>query len=275
MLKTHRRRTAVASMLTLTLCALVLSACQKAQPNGAAVQSGAQSGTQADAGIGSAGTGSGGATGSGQGSDGGQPVEEAYPQQADAYAKAAVGAWAAGDVARLDQLEPQGGLLHTMLVCHGCYETHFALVNCEGAAGSTYCLFFNKVGDELRLRLQNAGLGEARAVGQGGAFEPIIFPPGAKQYAQEALDAWLSHNDARLSLLTYDKMSSANVDALGAGRAVTWTYDGGYQNTGAAFVQWRNPAGGHLIFRFVAGGPAPTTGPASQHRIMEITYQPA
>jgi hypothetical protein len=204
-----------------------------------------------------------------------------YPNTAEDYAKAAVAAWAARDLIRLDQLEVQDGQLHTLYQCNGCYEIHFTLVNCQGANGSTFCLFFNNVGDSLRLRLVNQFLGEPRAIGNGSIWEPITFPSDDKAYAQEALNAWLAGNDARLNLLTATHMTSAQVSALGANNAAQWAFGNPhnpYDPDGAgghSYYTFNDGAGHTLAFQFVdpnLGPPAPTTGAASQHRIEQIRY---
>jgi hypothetical protein len=197
-----------------------------------------------------------------------------FPTDAATYTKVAVAAWAAGDVSTLDQYEDSGGELHTLLACNGCYNTAFTLNGCSGAAGSTYCLFINVVGDELRLRVSNPLLGQPRAMGAGSTFSPITFPSDDSAYAQEALDAWLAVNDPRLGLLTAKPFTSAQVTALGAAHTEDWTANGTQGAAGTIYVQFRNTAGHTLAFGFLNGPPAPTTGPGSQHRITTIVYLP-
>jgi hypothetical protein len=203
------------------------------------------------------------------------PPAVTYPSDAETYAKQAVTAWETGDTARLNQLEVAGGTIHTLAGCHACYDLHFNLIgSCDGAAGSSYCLFYNKVGDSLRVHLSNPLLGHPQAVVAGSIWDPITFPSDDKKYAQEALDAWLGGNDARLKLLTASKMTSAQVDALGADRHSTWTFDHADGAMGSTYYNFHDLAGHSLAFRFLNGPPAPTTGPASQHRITEVVYLP-
>jgi hypothetical protein len=244
--------------LTLVLAVTVLSGCAQS-----ANQPPAPSATTATT------TTEGGNSGGG----GGTPAPVGYPNSPAEYAKAAVSAWAGRDLQRVDNLEVSGGILHTMLACNGCYEIHFVLSTCEGAAGSSYCLFFNGAGDELTIRVQNSALGQPHAVVLGGTFKPVTFPSDNQAYAQEALDAWLSRNDVRLELLTLKHMTSGAVDGLGANRNSTWTFDHGEGAAGSAYLTWHDTAGHKLTFRFVNGPAAPTLGPASQHRITEIIYQ--
>jgi hypothetical protein len=195
-----------------------------------------------------------------------------FPSEAGAYTAAALAAWVAKDVQTLDQYEDSGGQLHTMLTCDGCYNTAFTPVGCSGAAGSSYCLYFNTVGDELRLRVNNSLLGQPRAMGTGSIFNQIIFPSDNKAYAQEALDAWQTGDDARLKLLTAKPFTSAQVTALGANKAGSWTFDHSEGAAGSSYYSFSNGSGHSLAFRFTNGPIAPTTGPTSQHRITDIVY---
>jgi hypothetical protein len=167
-----------------------------------------------------------------------------------------------------------GGVLHTLAGCAGCYNVAFVFSNCQGAAGSSYCLFFNAVGDELNVKLQNSLLGAPQAIVAGSIFGPITFPSDNKAYAQEALNAWLSRNDARLKLLTKNTMTSAQVDGLGPNRNSPWTFDHSEGAAGSSYYDWKDGAGHTLAFRFTNGPAAPTTGPDSQHRIVDIVYLP-
>ena len=106
-----------------------------------------------------------------------------------------------------------------MLACAGCYNKVFTLSTCEGAAGSSYCRFFNEVGDDLLLRVNNSLLGQARALGTGSTLDPIAFPSDNKAYAQKALTAWLNGNDPALKLLTAKPFTTAQITALGANHA--------------------------------------------------------
>jgi hypothetical protein len=197
-----------------------------------------------------------------------------FPKDAETYTKLAVAAWVARDVSTLDQYEDSGGQLHTMLACNGCYNTAFNLSNCSGAAGSTYCLYINAVGDELRLRVSNPLLGQPRAMGTGSTFNPITFPSDNGAYAKEALDAWQAGNDPRLALLTAKPFTAAQITALGANPAQSWTANGSDGAAGTIYLRFKDAAGHTLAFGFQNGPPAPTTGAASQHRITTIVYLP-
>ena len=115
------------------------------------------------------------------------PPPPTYPSTAEAYAKEGVAAWVNSDAARLNQLEVAGGVLHTLAGCAGCYNVAFVFSNCQGAAGSSYCLFFNAVGDELNVKLGNSLLGGPQAIVAGSIFGPITFPSDNKAYARPAI----------------------------------------------------------------------------------------
>jgi hypothetical protein len=258
--------------VAVAVCALALTACTKSTPNSNPAPTGSTGASPTATTGGQAG---GGAPGGGSGgSGGGSGTAITFPTDAGAYTKAALAAYVAKDVATLDQYEDTGGQLHTMLGCNGCYNTAFTYHNCEGAAGSSYCLFINAVGDELRLRVNNAALGQPRAMGGGSIFNPIAFPSDDQAYAQEALDAWQSGDDPRLKLLTSAPFTSAQITAKGPDVTGSWTFDRGDGAAGSIYYDFKDGAGHQLAFRFTNGPAAPSTGPASQHRITDVVYQP-
>jgi len=201
------------------------------------------------------------------------PPAEVLPTTAEQYTKKAIDAWKAHNVSALDQYEVGDGILHTMWDCGDCYNAEFTLApgNCQGAAGSSYCRYFNKYGDDLLLRVTNELLGHPRAIVAGSTFEPTAFPSDNQAYAQLALNAWLAGNDNRLKLLTKDNLTSAAIDAKGAERGTGWTFDHAEGAMGSVYMSFKR--GAHsLVFQFVNGPPAPTTGPDSQHRIVQVIY---
>jgi hypothetical protein len=257
-----RTRWVATPMLGLVMCGVALSACTKDQTPNPSAESG---------GAGQFGDGSPTSTPPPDAPTS-SPAPPTFPSSAEAYAQAGVAAWVGHDIARLNQLEVAGGLIHGLAGCDGCYNLAFTFKNCQGAAGSSYCLFFNEVGDELTMHLQNSLLGAPQAIVTGSTFAQITFPSDNRAYAQEALNAWLSQNDARLKLLTKNAMTSAQVDALGPNRNANWTFDHSEGAAGSSYYDWRDGAGHTLAFRFINGPPAPSTGTASQHRIVDIVY---
>jgi len=213
-------------------------------------------------------SGGGGAGGDGGGAS--AAAVAAYPTDAQAYAQAALTAWAGHDQARLDQLRDPGNTIFET-ISSPAYDQHFQLDHCSGAAGSTYCSVYNNVGDDLELQLSNQLLGGPHAV-VSGSFHPITFPTDMQAYAQEALDAWLAHNTARISyLLTSDAVT--HMDAIAAShQADGWTFSDSQGAAGSAYLSWRNPAGDRIAFRFYNPGVMPSESP--QHRIHDVLWLP-
>ncbi|OLB82409.1 MAG: hypothetical protein AUI14_00710 [Actinobacteria bacterium 13_2_20CM_2_71_6] len=177
----------------------------------------------------------------------------------------------AGDTARLDDLRDPGNTIFATLSA-GNYDKHFTLYRCTGAAGSSRCVFYNKVGDVLELRLSNALLGKAHAVTDG-QFQAITFPiDDLRAYAQEALDAWVNHNDARLELLATPEAVNKLKAIPDAHRGDTWTFKEGQGAAGSSYLTWTNPAGDALIFRFLNAAVAAEAD--RQHRIVDVIFQP-
>jgi hypothetical protein len=71
---------------------------------------------------------------------------------------------------------------------------------CEGAAGSTYCIFFNDDGDKFVLQLNNQLLGQAHA-GVSVQFGQIEFPSAATAYVKAFVAAWQDGNRWRMLAL--------------------------------------------------------------------------
>lgn len=224
---------------------------------------------------------SGGAGGSATpaGNGGGQPAQQAasptpaaagYPSDAQSYAQATLTAWSGGDQARLDELTgPSVTVFGT--ISSSAYDHSYHLYQCEGAAGSSYCMAFNTVGDQLTLRLSNQLLGQPHAV-VGGDFKPITFPADMQAYAQEAIDAWIAHNTACDGLL----LTPAAVTSLNAidpaHHADGWTFSDSQGAAGSSYLSWKNPAGDKIAFRFNNPGVVPNESP--QHRIFEVLWMP-
>jgi hypothetical protein len=244
------------------LCAVILTGCGSSSPSGPVISPGTGA------------LGEGGDTATPAAPTGGPTdiaVPLTFPASAEAYTKAALQAWVAKNTTALNQYEVAGGQLHTLASCDGCYNTAFTFVECQGAAGSSYCLFVNAVGDQLTLKVVNEQLGKPLAMGLGSLWDPTTFPSDNRAYAQLALTAWQEGNDARLKLLTKQSLRSADIDAKGAQRSGSWTYGG--TDGAAGSLYYRFTSGGHqLAFQFTNGPAAPTTGPDSQHRIGQVIY---
>lgn len=254
-------RTRAAFVLLAAATALAVAGCTNS--------SGRSGGPTASTSATPGGTGGGGASATPT-SGPAATVPAGYPSNAQDYAQAALTAWAAGDQARLDQLR-DGANQVFQTISSPSYDHHFHLDHCEGAAGSSYCRVFNNVGDELDLQLSNQLLGAPHAV-VGGNFHPITFPGDMREYAQEALDAWLAHNTARIGLLlTPDALTHLN--AIPAShQADGWTFGDSQGAAGSSYLSWANPAGDRIAFRFYNPGVVPSESP--QHRIHDVLFMP-
>jgi hypothetical protein len=193
-----------------------------------------------------------------------------YPTDADTYAKAAVTAWLHGDQARLDQLrDPGNQILHSVGL--GDYDKNYTFQDCQGAAGSSYCTFFNAVGDVLVLQLSNPLLGAPHAIVHG-TFDPLTFPDDMKAYAQECLDAWRAGNLARVGFLTQPDAKTHLLAVASSHKLDDWTYVDAQGAAGSSYLTWHNPNGDRIVFRFTNPGVDPSEG--KQHRIRDVLWNP-
>lgn len=255
-------RTRTGIVILAATAALTVAGCTN---NGSSTPTGptAPTSTAATGGAPSGGTGGGGGGGS-------AAPAVAYPADGQAYAQAALNAWAGHDQARLDQLRDPGNTIF-QTISSPAYDQHFHIDHCQGAAGSTYCSVYNNVGDDLELKLNNQLLGGPHAV-ISGDFQPITFPSDMKAYAQEALDAWLAHNTARVGLLlTSDAVTHLNAIAT-SHQADGWTFGASEGAAGSSYLSWANPAGDRISFRFYNPGVEPSESP--QHRIHDVLWLP-
>jgi hypothetical protein len=155
----------------------------------------------------------------------------------------------------------------------GNYNQNFAtLYMCDGAAGSTYCTFYNTVGDAVRLRLRNDLVGKPHAI-IAGVFTPITFPLDYQQYAQEAITAWVGRNSAAVSLLTGKPGDSAFATVPASVRNEDWTFNHTEGASGHEYYIWRNSHGDELAIGFTNPGLA--SPPANRHGLIyQVVYSP-
>ena len=200
------------------------------------------------------------------------PPAATYPTGAEAYARAAVSAWTNRDTARLSQLNASSDTVFGTLD-GGNYNRNFTtLYMCDGAAGSTYCTFYNAVGDALRLRLRNDLLGHPHAITEG-VFTPITFPTDYQAYAQEALTDWVGRNTAAVSLLTGKPGDSAFSSVPAGVRTEDWVFDRTDGAAGHVYYVFHNTAGDTLAFGFV--NPGIQSPPANRHGLIEqVVFTP-
>jgi hypothetical protein len=254
-------RTTHRAAAVLLLAALTLAGCARGEGG----QSNGSSGLSGLGGSASPSTGDG-ATATATATD----AAPTYPGDAETYTKAAVTAWLANNQTRLDQLrDPGNNIFHTL--SSGNYDRNWALQMCQGAAGSSYCTFFNGVGDMLRLQLSNQKLGAAHAI-INGTLDPLSFPTDMKAYAQECLDAWKAGNTARVGFLTTPDAKTHLSAIADSHRMDDWTYSDTQGAAGSSYLTWHNTNGDRIVFRFLNPGVDPNEG--QQHRIRDVLWNP-
>jgi hypothetical protein len=191
-----------------------------------------------------------------------------YPASAAEYATAGITAWAGGNSVRLGQLTDPATTIFSIL-SGGDYNKAFHLYQCQGAAGSSICTYYNEVGDELDLRLQNVRLGGPHAIVEG-QWHPITFPLDLRAYAEEAIHAWAGHNDAAVSLLTGKPGETAFSAVPDARRGDTWTFSHEEGASGHLIELFGNGSGDTIPVQFA--NPTIVAPPPNRHGLIEVIY---
>jgi hypothetical protein len=124
----------------------------------------------------------------------------AYPTNAEDYASAVIAAWQSDPTGLLGNLTT--AQVHEQLIeIPGPLDMNWHLSMCDGAAGSSYCTFFNEDGDRLRLQLTNALLGQAHAT-VGVNLDQTQYPTTAQDYVTAFIEAWQQGNRWRMAALS-------------------------------------------------------------------------
>src|SRR5262245_44911904 len=118
-----------------------------------------------------------------------------YPSTARAYAEAILAAWTGDKTDRLGQLTTPT-VQDQILEIPGPIDEHWHYSRCEGAAGSSYCIFHNNPGDMIRIRITNELLKQAHAAVEV-VFDPVTFPSDPVLYVKEFIAAWQDGNTYR------------------------------------------------------------------------------
>lgn len=195
-----------------------------------------------------------------------------YPSDAKAYAEAVLAAWKNGDATTLAALTSSGvPAKYTGLSPQPNKTWHYS--RCEGAAGSSYCIFFNDNGDKITVRLTNQTLGAAHA-NSDMTFDKTSYPTTAVAYVKAFTDAWQDGNTWRMTALSkadgsltsyFTHYTPPDVGYLvcdDGGGAAGSTFVHLYNHVGLNyFIQVSNPALGqpHAIVNNV--NPAPPVPP--------------
>jgi hypothetical protein len=115
-------------------------------------------------------------------------------------------AWTAHKDDRLSDLtsDDAGASIATV---PGGVDAHWHYNNCQGAAGSTYCLYDNNNGDRVQLRIDNATVGHAHAVVEF-KFDPTVYAAAADDYVNAFMQAWKDGNTRRMQALSGQQVTS-------------------------------------------------------------------
>lgn len=113
-------------------------------------------------------------------------------------------------------------------------------VMCDGAMGSTYCTYRNKLGSDLIVKLRNDATAQPITEVK---LDPTVYHTDALKYAKEFLDAFTAHNKPRMVALSSPAIVDAIVaDAPPAGYTITlspephWVYNAQFTATGEYWV---------------------------------------
>lgn len=240
----YRSRQLTVAVVGLLLAAVALTGCSRHSPRRPTP---AASASVAASGNGGLGAGPGTASASATPAPGGTTAAPpgSYPADARSYGLAAITAWVNGQTSRLGDLTAPGVATNFVNI-GGHPDTHWAYYNCQGAAGTQYCVYRNNNGDELQLRLRNDLLGKAHAVVEA-IFEQTAYASSPDAYVSAFLLAWTKGNRQRMLALsnqgTVDFVTHYTPPA-----SWTLTTDGA---AGSTYVRATNPAGFDLTVRVI------------------------
>jgi hypothetical protein len=82
----------------------------------------------------------------------------------------------------------------------GTIEPNWAYIDCQGAAGSSYCRFLNADGDAVTLRLDHQLLGKAHATSEV-KLDLTTYSNNAVEYVKAFVEAWRNANTQRMATL--------------------------------------------------------------------------
>src|SRR5262245_25976352 len=125
------------------------------------------------------------------------PVSHAYPTD---YANAVLLAWGAKDKPYLTLLTSSSTA--NQMLGWGNINTHWTLITSEGAAGSSYTMFYNNGGDYIVVRTVNP-MSSAHQWHAGSIekWDQMSFPADPTDYAKKLVSGWMTGNKPRLDYL--------------------------------------------------------------------------
>jgi hypothetical protein len=121
-----------------------------------------------------------------------------FPSTARLYGEAVLLAWRTNQQTRLGDLVTSTVL--SQLQTAGTVEPNWAYVECQGAAGSSYCQFRNGDGDAVTLRMDNQLLGKAHATTEV-KLDLTTYSNNAVEYVKAFIEAWRNANTKRMATL--------------------------------------------------------------------------
>src|SRR5215831_19069556 len=113
------------------------------------------------------------------------PTSE-YPADARLYGESLLLAWRTAQFTTVGNLVTADVLLQLQTAPK--LEPNWAYGNCQGAAGSTYCLFTNSDGDAATIRVDNQLLGKAHAIIEV-KLDQTTYSNNATEYVKAFIEA--------------------------------------------------------------------------------------
>jgi hypothetical protein len=149
-------------------------------------------------------------------------------------------AWLACDTGTLKNLTTSGAYNQVVKLGVPKLDMNWSYVNCDGAMGSSYCTYRNKLGSDLIVRLQNDATSHAVTDVK---LDPTVYQSDPLKYAKEFLDAFVNHNKPRMVTLSSQSIvDSIVVDAPPAGYTITlspephYVYNAQFTATGEYWI---------------------------------------
>jgi len=121
-----------------------------------------------------------------------------FPASARLYAEAVLLAWRTKQYSQLSELTTTAVLSQLQTTAN--VEPNWTYVDCQGAAGSSYCLFINADGDAVTVRLDNQLIGRARAATEV-KLDQTTYSNNAVEYVKAFIEAWRNANTKRMAAL--------------------------------------------------------------------------
>jgi hypothetical protein len=149
-------------------------------------------------------------------------------------------AWLSCDTAKLKDLLTDEAYTQLKAVGVPKLDGHWAFTACDGAMGSNYCTFRNKLGSDVVIRVRNEPGPHPVTEFK---MDATVYHDNAEKYAREFLDAFVNHNKPRMVALSSQSIvDGIVVDAPPAGYTLTltpepkWVYSAKFTSTGEYWV---------------------------------------